>query len=616
MSVARPIRLGALPEGELLTFLDRARRTMWLRRLMSASIRSGWIALIPVVALVSASKVLDIEASTPRLLLAFALPFGAALLAQMWGRPTRYHAARQVDHQLHLQERLTTALELQTSAGGYHPLARAQLEDAVGRIRTVDLFEAVPFRLPKRHAVALVALLGVAGILAVAPSFRRPPPPSDALAQKSIAQEAKRLEQLAKEVTPLQADGQLTREQTAAIAALQSLQQANPQQGMTREDALAKLSDAEAQLRLQQSGTAADTQQALEKAASVLATDPTTRDLAQSLTSGKPADTASRLQQLAQAATGMSQDQRDKLAATMRASGAQAAKSDPSVGQALQRAGDAAASTDATQRSQAFDQTSTAVQQAQVATGTQAQVQRALSQVQASQQAISQAGQQGPPSGSQSPGAQSSEGQQGQQAGQLGDQQGQQADQQGQPGQTGARQGQGAQAADASSGAASQSQGASTDGQSAASGQPGAQGQAGNQAQAGGQAGGQAQAQGQGQGQGNQASQGAGQGQSGGQGQGAGARGAGGGQGESVYDPKSVPTHQVQVNGQQSASGRQQVEQGAGPQDPTSSQALVPYSQLYQQYKQQASDTMDSSYIPLNMKDLVRDYFTSLAPSK
>lgn len=586
MSAVRPIRLGALPEGELLSFLDRARRAMWLRRLAAASIRSGWIALIPALALVVASKVADVDASTPRLLLAFAVPFAAALIAQLWRRPTRYDAARQVDRQLHLQERLTTALELHTAAVGPSPLVRAQLEDTVDRIRTVDPSEAVPMRLPARHAIALVALLGLSGLLAVAPSFRHTAPASDALVQKSIAQEAKRLDQLAREVAPLQQDGQLTREQAAAVAALQALQQANQQQpGMTREDALAKLSDAEAQLRLQQSGTAADTQQALEKAASVLATDQSTRDLAQSLTSGKPADTASKLQQLAQSASGMSQDQRDKLAATLRAAGAQAAKTDPSVGQALQRAGDAAASTDAAQRSQAFDQAASAIQLAQLATASQAEVQRALSQMQASQQAISQAGQQGSPPGSQDQSAQ------GQQAGQQ--------DQQGQPGQGGAQaqadQGsQGTQGADSAAGAA-QSQGASADSQSAASGQSGAQGQAS--------------AQGQGQGEGSQSAQGDGQGQTGGQGQGAGQR-------ERVYDPKSVPTHQVQVNGQQSATGRQQIEQGTGPQDPTSSQALVPYSQLYQQYKQQASDTLDSSYIPLNMKDLVRDYFTSLAPSK
>jgi hypothetical protein len=43
-------------------------------------------------------------------------------------------------------------------------------------------------------------------------------------------------------------------------------------------------------------------------------------------------------------------------------------------------------------------------------------------------------------------------------------------------------------------------------------------------------------------------------------------------------------------------------------------QALLPYSQVYQEYLDAANQAMERSYVPPGLKDYVRDYFSQLEP--
>jgi hypothetical protein len=47
---------------------------------------------------------------------------------------------------------------------------------------------------------------------------------------------------------------------------------------------------------------------------------------------------------------------------------------------------------------------------------------------------------------------------------------------------------------------------------------------------------------------------------------------------------------------------------------PHGGQAGVPYQDVYGDYAAEAQAALDGSYIPLGMKQVVRDYFTSLEP--
>ncbi len=44
--------------------------------------------------------------------------------------------------------------------------------------------------------------------------------------------------------------------------------------------------------------------------------------------------------------------------------------------------------------------------------------------------------------------------------------------------------------------------------------------------------------------------------------------------------------------------------------------ALVPYNQVYSDYRNAANRALDSDYIPLGLRDVVHDYFSSLEPGQ
>jgi hypothetical protein len=53
---------------------------------------------------------------------------------------------------------------------------------------------------------------------------------------------------------------------------------------------------------------------------------------------------------------------------------------------------------------------------------------------------------------------------------------------------------------------------------------------------------------------------------------------------------------------------------GEAPSQFSAEESLVPYSQVYGDYRDTAYETLDSEYIPLNMRSYIRDYFSSLEP--
>ncbi len=155
--------------------------------------------------------------------------------------------------------------------------------------------------------------------------------------------------------------------------------------------------------------------------------------------------------------------------------------------------------------------------------------------------------------------------------------------------------------------------------------------------------GGQAQGQGQGQGSGQgQQAQGQGQGQSQGQGQGNQVGGGGGttantlppavrtgsagspthpnkpfstGELDTVYAPIATGQGREEfVSGQQGQQGQTTTNEGKSPQPGANNPALIPYSQVYQQYLQIAGQVMERAYIPVGLQDYVKEYFSGLEP--
>jgi hypothetical protein len=56
-------------------------------------------------------------------------------------------------------------------------------------------------------------------------------------------------------------------------------------------------------------------------------------------------------------------------------------------------------------------------------------------------------------------------------------------------------------------------------------------------------------------------------------------------------------------------------EQGEFTENPDG-QVTVPYNQVFSDYADDANRALDSDYVPLGLRDVVRNYFTSLEPQR
>ena len=154
----------------------------------------------------------------------------------------------------------------------------------------------------------------------------------------------------------------------------------------------------------------------------------------------------------------------------------------------------------------------------------------------------------------------------------------------------------------------------------------GQQGQGQGEGSGEGQGQGEGSGEGSGQGQGEGAGEGSGQGQGSGQGsgsetgQGSGGLGEGGGHTENVFVPDLVDlSGEAGVDIELSAECVANPANCGGllnetPTEFTDENSIVPYNQVFGDYRNTAYEALSDDYIPLGMKGYVRDYFSSLEP--
>jgi hypothetical protein len=96
-----------------------------------------------------------------------------------------------------------------------------------------------------------------------------------------------------------------------------------------------------------------------------------------------------------------------------------------------------------------------------------------------------------------------------------------------------------------------------------------------------------------------------------------GGSGAGTGPGsrsETIYDPLFSTGHEDFIPGSDEFDPGE-VYAGSSMDDAYTNDAQVGYSSVYANYQEKATQSLQNSYIPAGLKDLVKDYFSSLAPS-
>ncbi|MDZ4767088.1 MAG: hypothetical protein SGI73_21315 [Chloroflexota bacterium] len=600
------------------------------------------------------------------LLLLAGIAVGIALIAcvgiaWLYERADIVRAARRFDLLFDLGERLSTALELidgRIQTGD--ELAGRQIADAAAVVSSVDPRGRLPFSVRGRDWVIAGLLAGVLALLIALPN-----PQNDAIVRNADAQTAfdaaaETMRDITQEVA---ADPNLSAaERESLLQALETALNALERSNISPEEAFAAASAVESQLRerADAANAAAQNQRAaLESASAAL------REQSGASGEGGTGESGALSEQLGQMAqregatgdAGMSASERADAAQALQQAAQAMQPIDPNAARSMQQAAQAMAQS--AQTGQAGQpQTQQALQNAQQAAQN---AENAAQNAQNANQQLSQQAQQAADAarevGEQSQSGQPQDGSQSQQP----------QNQAGQPSQP-AQQGQQPQAGQPSqSGQPSQAGQPSEQGQA---GQPSEQGQAGQPSESGQSQSGSQSAQQEG-GQSGQASAPSGQGQAGeasdgsqsaaaqgqagsssddlqstsrsssaqGAGDSAGdagqdsasqrASGASGsidaqnnpdGVGQRGFDPVYAPRR---IGGQPGATTMQletnpdgiPLTQGEYAQNPAGD-ALVPYNEVFTEYDNTARRALDSGYVPLGLRDVVRDYFTSLEPDQ
>lgn len=544
--------------------LSVQRGVLWLARGLAAG-------AVVVLGLVIWAWTRDGVARLPIPMLA-AVPIVTGLLSALGTLFIRHNGpelARRIDTAARLQERSTTALEL-GGRGEEFPLAIAQMRDAVEHLKRVDLLEAFPLRVPRNELLAAFFVTAIAVIIGVSPNpwLLRARASNPAI---TIAfEQAQRVQRLADSIQP---------NDSAELDALRQLINKGAKTIDARSNepdaALNALQDLEEQVQQMSAGDA-QLSAALAAIASALAGDQSTQALASAINTGDMRQISQAAKDLAQATANMSSQDKRRVAQVLRDASNRAGRVSQGVAQNLSSAADglqasaAASGADASAQADGQQQDASGAQGAQSASDALNQLsnsaaaadarQRAASQLESSRNALERAlGRTQSRSGSSSGGSngRSSSSSQGSNSSQSGNSS-QQAGGQG-------------QSADRS--------GSGTDQNGAGSGsQGGDPSNSGDQGQGGGQS-------------------------SGGQGQGQNS-GAASSSVDPMYSPQHVPTagnpapDESSVNPYTTSAG--------------SGNAQAAPESVQPNYSSKPTQGNDSGSIPLGLRDLVKDYFSSL----
>ena len=255
------------------------------------------------------------------------LPFGVGLLLAVASVAARHEPrllARRVDRAAGLQERSVTALEL-GRRGDDHALAIAQMRDAVEHLRRLDLLETFPIQVPKPELMTTLVVAVLALLVGIAPNpwllKQRASNPAATVARE----QAQRVERLADSLRP---------EESQEIEQLRELVRKGARTIEARssepESALNALEDLEDQIRQMGAG---DDQlaAALAAVASALASDENTQPLASAIETGDLREISRATKALAQRTEEMDGQTRSQVAKVLRDASNRASRASPNV---------------------------------------------------------------------------------------------------------------------------------------------------------------------------------------------------------------------------------------------------------------------------------------------
>ena len=304
--------------------------------------------------------------------------------------------ARFADRHFGLRERMTTAVEIQT---GLLPaddaMATRQLSDALAATKTVEAHRLLPLRLRPPDWLPALAV-GLLLALALAS-----PNPQEAILREQravaevIEQQAEALDELAAGIA---ADETLNEEQREAL--LQPLEEALAalnESGLSREEAVAAISQAEAELRaLSRELDPTSLNEALAKAAAPLSNHSLAGEFTTALQAGQPGRAGAAAADLAGSLSDLDAEAATTLADQLAEAATSLATADAELAQTLDRTAEALAEGDTAAAQAALDEAAALLNERSQAATTAAQASGAADQLESARSEVAQSGASGP----------------------------------------------------------------------------------------------------------------------------------------------------------------------------------------------------------------------------
>ncbi len=477
------------------------------------------------------------------------------LLVVLFQRRSLLQQAYFADRQFKLAERTSTAVEIHEQALEVPTvLAKQQLNDTLTAVQSVNTIQQLPLEIERRDWTIILL-----GILLLLLAWYLENPQSAILTQQrtvneAIAEEVAELEALQEEI--LQNPDLSSEQQEELVQPLESAIEELEQGNLSQEEAVATLSEAEANLlELGNQNDQSDLQETLQQAGQPLSNNANSQQFGENLQNGDLGQAGAEASQIADQLPQLSQQEQQELAQDLAETADALAGTDSELSDQLNEASEALANGDTESAQEDLQEASATLQQRAQENAAAQQAEGAASALSESRQDVAQAGQ---------------EGQEGQQ------------------------------------------------------GAEGEQGQSGQQGQEGqGEGSAQGQGEGEGEGSGGQGSGSSSSGLAGGEELGSGGAGAGGGSPDTVFVPDPIEINELSesegVDIELPAECISNPETCGGllsetETEFTDEQSVVPYDQVFGDYRDSANEALSDEYIPLGLKGFIRDYFSSLEP--
>jgi hypothetical protein len=539
--------------------LDRWVRRYRLQRAVRWSLRGAAIALALALLITLIAVLRGWLLQNEFIVIAIGLMLigliGAATIGFGWPLD-RLTAARRFDRDFGLRERISTALELFQADRASGEIAQLQLQDALTTAAQVNARQQLPLRIKRVDALFTAVLLIAVGIVAWRGEAFFQLAAQTRAVQSAIAEEAAKVEEIRKQI---EADRTLTEEQRREL--LEALQETQERlkEAQSLEQATAVLTQSEKKFESLTSGEAEAQAEALRQAGRKMsqAEGNALQAFGQNLAEGDFLQAAEDLRNLE--VSQLSAEERAQLAEQLENMAESVQASNPALAQQLREAAAAARSGNAQQSQQALDQAAQSLSQTAQQVARSNVARQVSAQMGQGRQRMIAAGR------SAHANAQSA---QGNQSGA-----GNQAGQGNQPGQGSTQNGSSSQQGSAGSGAGS-GRGSGASGEARGS-------EAGSNPI----------------------------GQNNGPGDG----------GEKGYEPIYAPSRlggsgedTVTLPGSGDPNGEVQGQSGVTP--GTNNPSQVPYTQVFAEYANAYRQAIDSGQVPPQLRDLIRQYFSSLEP--